>query len=305
VNVVVVGGGAMGVLFSAIMSKAGAQVSVFDVSQDVVTAINTTGVTLRRGDQEATYPVSASTTPGDVAPDLILFLVKAHHTESAARAVAPIVGDDTVIATLQNGWGNAEVIESVLGTQRMVVGVTYNSAKIEDLGVTRNTGQGPTFLGGYSRGTSEDAARFADLLTAGGAPTTVPDEIFEEIWNKLTLNTAALPPSALTDLNVAQMYASSDVMSIVDGIATETAAVARAQGIDIDSQERVEFIRDHFAKAGEGQPSMLQDARAKRKTEVEVLNGAVVRAAQEVGVPAPLNQLMVSLIHGLESGWGK
>lgn len=304
-NIVVVGGGAMGLLFSAIMSKAGAQVTVFDVSQDVVTAINTRGAKLRRGEEETTSTISASTTPGDQAPDLILFFVKAHHTESAARAIAPIVGDDTIVATLQNGWGNAEVIESVLGKQRMVVGVTYNSAKIEAHGVTRNTGQGPTFLGGYSRGTSADATMFADLLTAGGAPTTVPNQIFEEIWKKLTLNTAALPPSALTDLNVAQMYASSDVMSIVDGIAAETVAVAQAQGIDIDDKERIRFIHGHFSKAGEGQPSMLQDARAKRKTEVEVINGAVVRAAEEAGVPAPLNQLMVSLIHGLESGWSK
>jgi len=295
----------MGVLFSAIMSKAGAQVSVVDVSRDVVAAINTNGVTLLRGEEETNYSVTATTDPDALAPDLILFVVKAHHTESAARAIAPLVRSDTIIATLQNGWGNADVIESAIGEQRMVVGVTYNSAKLEGPGVSRNTGEGPTFVGGYSRGTSDDADTFADLLTRGGAETTVPDEILEEIWNKLALNTSALPTSALTDLNVEQMYASADVMAVVDGLAAETAAVAVAQGLNVDGQERIASIHDHFSKSGPGQPSMLQDVRAKRKTEVEVINGAVARAGQANGIPTPLNTLMVSLIHGLESGWSE
>ena len=99
------------------------------------------------------------------------------------------------------------------------------------------------------------------------------------------------------------MIASADVMSIVDELASETVAVAQALGLSLDRDERVTYIHEHFAAAGSGQPSMLQDARAKRKTEVEVINGAVVSAASEFGVPTPTNALMVQLVHGLESGW--
>jgi len=309
-NVVVVCGGAMGAFFSAVMNEAGADVSVIDVSDAVVDAINANGVTLKRGNSESRHQVRAYTASSlaDIAmdqPDLVLFVVKAHHTEAAARSVAPIVGDDTIVMTLQNGWGNADVIDAVLGGVKMVVGVTYNSAKVEAPGVTLNTGQGPTFVGGYGRGTSSDADQVAGLLAAGGVPTTVPDEILEEIWKKLTLNAAALAVSALTDLNVGQMYASGDVMTIVDQLASETAAVAQAQGLHTDAEERIASIHDHFSKAGSGQPSMLQDARAKRKTEVEVINGAVATYAEKLGVPAPINEAMVLLIHGLESGWSE
>jgi len=302
-KVVVVGGGAMGVFFSAIMDEAGADVSVIDVSTEVVEAINADGVALKRGDSESRHQIRAYTEATMDKPDLVLFVVKAHHTEAAARAVAPIVTDDTVVLTLQNGWGNADVIDAVLGGPRMVVGVTYNSAKVEAPGVTLNTGQGPTFVGGYGQGTSSDAERVAELLTAGGVPTTVPDEILEEIWKKLTLNTCALPVSALTDLHVGQMVASNDVMAVVDQLIEETVAVAQAQDLKVDLEERMASIHDHLERGGSGQPSMLQDARAKRKTEVEVINGAVVTSAERLGVPAPINAAMVKLIHGLESGW--
>ncbi len=302
-QVVVVGAGAMGVLFAAVMDKAGADVSVFDVSVELVDAINVDGVTLKRGESVSRHRVQAFADATMEKPDLVLFVVKAHHTEAAARAIAPIVGDNTIVLTLQNGWGNADVIDAALGGARMVVGVTYNSAKVESPGVTLNTGQGPTFLGGYGRGTASDAERVAELLTAGGVPTTVPAEILEEIWKKLTLNASALPVSALTDLHVGQMVASADVMTIVDQLITETVATARAQGINVDLDERLTSIHDHLENGGSGQPSMLQDVRAKRKTEVEVINGAVAGYAHRFSVPAPMNAAMVQLIHGLESGW--
>ncbi len=307
-KVVVVGAGAMGGFFSAIMDNAGADVSVFDVSDAVVEAINENGVTLKRAGTETKHAIRASTDPmkateNGAHPDLVVFVVKAHHTEAAALAVAPIVGSDTIVLTIQNGWGNADVLDAALGGPRMVVGVTYNSAKVEAPGVSVNTAQGATFVGRFGRGTSADARQISELFTHGGAPTDVPDEILEEIWKKLTLNAAALAPSALTNLNVGEMYASADVMSIVDELAAETAVVARAQGLNIDADERIAFIHDHFSKSGSGQPSMLQDARAKRKTEVEVINGAVAEAGERLGVPTPVNAVMVSLIHGLESGW--
>ena len=115
-NVVVVGGGAMGAYFSAIMDKAGANVSVLDVSETVVDAINTNGVTLQRDGAETHHDVQASTTATGDEADLVLFVVKAHHTQSAARGVARIVGEDPVVATLQNGWGNATVISNELST---------------------------------------------------------------------------------------------------------------------------------------------------------------------------------------------
>jgi 2-dehydropantoate 2-reductase len=130
-------------------------------------------------------------------------------------------------------------------------------------------------------------------------------EIRTEIWKKLVLNSATLPTSALTGLTAGALGLRDDVMlELVDDIARESTAVARAQGYDIDPKERVDSINGLLERAGLGKASMLQDVEAGRRTEIDVINGAVARAAGEHGVPAPLNRAMFSLVKGYERAHG-
>jgi 2-dehydropantoate 2-reductase len=124
-----------------------------------------------------------------------------------------------------------------------------------------------------------------------------------EIWKKLVLNCATLPTAALTRLSAGALAEAEEVLSLVDALAAEAVQVARAQGMEIDEDERREAIHAVLARAGAGKPSMLQDVLADRKTEIETVNGAVVAAAAEHGVAAPLNRAMVALVHGLEGSY--
>jgi 2-dehydropantoate 2-reductase len=131
----------------------------------------------------------------------------------------------------------------------------------------------------------------------------VTPHIKTEIWKKLILNAATLPTAALTGLRAGELAQPGSMLDLVDALAAEAVQVARAQGYAIDPTERIERIHTVLAGAGAGKASMLQDAEARRKTEIEVVNGAVVRAAEKMGLDVPLNRAMVALIAGLERGW--
>jgi len=163
---------------------------------------------------------------------------------------------------------------------------------------------GPTFLGPYLDGAPlERAEAVARLLSGAGIEATVTSRVKTEVWKKLILNAATLPTAALTGLCAGDLGQPGPMRDLVDALAAEAVAVAQAQGYDIDLDERLARIHAVLTGAGRGKPSMLQDAEARRKTEIEVINAAIVRTAQASGLAVPLNQAMVALIGGLERGW--
>jgi len=304
-KVVVVGAGAMGGVWAARLSAAGVEVAVVDVTSDVVAAINTHGLRVQDSDGESTVRVRATSRPEELGPaDVVFLFVKGPNTAAAAELARPLEGPDTIVVSLQNGWGNADVLARTYAPDRLVIGVSYHSATVLAPGHVAHTGKNVTFVGPYLDGAPLDhAQRVGALLTDGGIPTTVTPEVKTEIWKKLTLNTATLPTSALTGLRSGDLGEAATVMEVADALAAETVAVARALGYDIVLEERLEHIHAVLRGAGRGKGSMLQDVEAHRNTEIETINGAVVRAATEHGVDVPLNRAMLALVKGMELAW--
>jgi 2-dehydropantoate 2-reductase len=235
---------------------------------------------------------------------VVFFFVKAHHTASAAQLARPLVGSSTTVVSLQNGWGNADVLADTYSPDQIVMGVTYHSATVIAPGRVAHTGKGATYLGPYVDGSPLDrAAAVGQLLGGAGIEATVTPQVKTEVWKKLILNAATLPTAALTRLSAGDLGQPGPMLDLVDALAAEAVQVARAQGYAIDLAERTERIHAVLTGAGAGKASMLQDVEARRKTEIEVINGAVVRAAEKVGMDIPLNRAMVALIGGLERGW--
>lgn len=301
----VVGGGAMGAAFAAEATLAGEEVTIVDVATEVVEWIQGHGVTIESPDGIVRVSVPATTDPRSVGPvGLTLVFVKGHHTARAAETVATLLGPETVAVTLQNGWGNADVLASVLPAERLLMGVTYHSCSAAGPGQIRHTGRGPTVVGTYLPDTDLGRARVvAEFLSAAGWEAEVSAQVGTEIWKKLILNAATLPPAALTGLTAGAVGEGGPLLELVDTLALEAVAVAQAQGLDIDTAERLDRIHAVLAGAGSGKPSMLQDVEARRKTEIESINGAVARLGAELGVEVPLNRAMVALINGVERSW--
>ena len=304
-RVAIAGAGAMGGLWAVRLALAGVDVTVVDVSEGLIAAIAADGLVLLSGDGEETARPVATTDPAALDPvGAVFFFVKAQHTAAAAALVAPLIGDDTLLISLQNGWGNADVLAAAFPAERLVVGVTYHSATVRGPGRVAHTGRGATFLGPYLDGAALDRAlKVRDLMARGGLEASATPEVKMEVWKKLVLNAATLPTAALTGLAAGDLGQPGPMRDLVDAVAREAVAVARAQGYAIEADERIARIHAVLAGAGPGKASMLQDAEARRKTEIEVINGAVVHAANRAGIAVPHNRALVALIGGLERGW--
>jgi 2-dehydropantoate 2-reductase len=301
-RVAVVGAGAMGSIFGARFQQGGLETVLVDVAQPLVDTINANGVTVVRGDEEQVERVPATTDPASAGTqDLVVFFVKCYHTAAAAELAAPLVGPETVVASLQNGWGNGDVLARTFDPGRIAVGVTYNSGTVLELGKVAHPGVGPTYVGPFADGSADGARQVASALEAGGLEAVVVEPIRQEIWKKLILNAATLPTAALTGMNAGALTAREEMHALVSETGREAVAVARALGYDIDPEERVEYIHGLLTKAGPTKASMLQDFEAGRRTEIDVINGAVVRAGEEQGVDVPLNRAFVALVKGWES----
>ena len=301
-KIAVVGAGAMGAIFGARFAQAGHDTVLVDVVGPLVDKINADGVTVLRGDEETVTKVPATTDPTSVGPvDLVVFCVKCYHTASAAEAARPLVGTRTVVASLQNGWGNGDVLAGVFPPEQIAVGVTYNSGTVLDVGRVAHPGVGPTTIGSFTNGGGDGPERLAGALADGGLEAKVASPIRPEIWKKLILNAATLPTAALTRMTAGELTAHGDMKELVSETAREAVAVARALGYDIDEQERLDAIHGLLERAGPARGSMLQDFEAGRRTEIDVINGAVVRAADETGVPVTINRAFVALVKGWES----
>lgn len=304
-KVAIVGAGAMGGVWAARIAAGGGEVAVLDVAEPVIAAIKAEGLMVQSGETVETSRPRATCDPADIGPvDVAFVFVKAQHTASAAELARPLVGPDTTMVSMQNGWGNADVLAEVYPAERLVIGVTYHSATVQGPGRVAHTGRGPSFVGPYRDGAGlERAAVVRDILAAGGIETTLTATVKTEVWKKLILNAATLPTAALTRLRAGELGRPGPMLDLVDALAAEAVRVAQAQGYAIETGERIDRIHAVLAGAGMGKASMLQDVEAGRKTEIEVINGAVLRAAELHGIDVPLNRAMVALIGGMERGW--
>lgn len=303
-KVAVIGAGAMGGTVAAEMAAVGGhEVTVVDVDEGLVEQIRAKGATVTEGDGELTARLQATTHPVQVGPvDVVVVFVKAQHTKSAAIAIQPLLGERTVVATLQNGWGNADVLANHIAPARLVVGVTYHSCTSIGEGRMTHVGRGPTFVGPYLAGASLDSAcTVAGVLDDAGWSSQVSADVRTEIWKKLVLNAATLPTAALSRLTAGELGRPGPMLALVDALADEAVSVAQAIGLDIDAAERRERIHVVLAGAGPAKASMLQDIEAGRRTEIGTVNGAVVQMGDKHGVEVPLNRAMVALVTGLES----
>ena len=202
------GGGAMGGLFGGYLARAGEDVVLVDVSQAAVGAIDRDGLMIEEKDgSTATIRVRASSKPEEVGPvDLIVNFVKCYHTEAAIAAAKPMLGDNTAILTLQNGWGNADRIAAVAGEPRVMAGVTSHSATLLGPGRVKHSGIGMTYVGELDGAQSRRLEAAVAAFRKAGIETTPSSRIIDEIWKKLALNVCTLPTVGAAALSGARAH---------------------------------------------------------------------------------------------------
>jgi 2-dehydropantoate 2-reductase len=304
VKVCVVGCGAVGSLFAANLATLDdVEVWAYDLAQPHVDAINRDGLKLT-GAGEVLGRLRATSDPADLPQcDFGIVATKAMHTDSAIAATAHAFADGCV-ATVQNGIGNEEVLARHV--ERVIRGTTFPAGKITAPGVVQWDVKGDTTLGPFEDQPAPltEVERLADACTRCGMPTRAVQDARGPQWRKVIFNASTNPIGALTGLTHGRVCERPDLRALVSRLVDEGKAVAAAQGIVLDADP--EELIDHAAKpevAYGHKASMLQDVEARRTTEVDYLNGGIVRFGREHGVPTPLNETIWALVKGVEQSW--
>jgi 2-dehydropantoate 2-reductase len=303
-RICVVGCGAVGSLFAAnLATLEDVEVWAYDASQAHVDAINANGLRLSGAGEVLSHP-HATTDPAELPQcDFGIVATKAMHTDAAIGATAHAFAGGSV-ATVQNGIGNEEVLARHV--ERVIRGTTFPAGKILEPGHVQWDVKGDTTLGPFEPAPAAQAEieRLADACTRGGMPTTAVADARGPQWRKVIFNASTNPIGALTGLTHGRVCERPDLRALVSGLVNEGKAVAAAQGIELDSDPEV--LIDHAAKpevAYNHKASMLQDVEARRGTEIDYLNGGIVRFGREHGVPTPLNEAIWALVKGVEQSW--
>ncbi len=303
-NFAIIGGtGAMGSIFGGRLRQAGYDVTLFDVSDEAVQRIRREGLQLTdKTDKTETIEVPATTDPAEVGPtDVALVFVKCFHTESAMRMAQPFLGPNTTVLSLQNGWGNAQTIREVLGGERLMIGVNYVSGTLLEPGHVRQVGNPVAWIGRWGQPADATARNIAEALTKAGFQTTASDDVLLDVWKKLALNVVTLPTAALPGFTAEKLIAHEPMMEVMRALLRETVTVAGAENIALDYDERWAYIVNLLRNAVGARGSMLQDVQARRRTEIDVINGAIAAAGRRHGIATPVNDTMVGLMKALEA----
>jgi len=304
VRICIVGCGAVGSLFAANLALLDdVEVWAYDASAEHVEAINAHGLRLSGAGEVLSHP-RATTDPNQLpACDFGIVATKAMHTDAAIAATAHAFASGSV-ATVQNGLGNEHVLAAHV--RRVIRGTTFPAGKIVEPGHVQWDVKGDTTLGPFEDQPAELAAvqQLADACTRAGMPTQAVEDARGPQWRKVIFNASTNPIGALTGLTHGRVCERPDLRALVSGLVDEGKAVAAAQGIELDADP--EDLIDHAAKrevAYGHKASMLQDVEARRTTEIDYLNGGIVRFGREHGVPTPLNAAIWALVKGVEQSW--
>jgi 2-dehydropantoate 2-reductase len=298
-KIAVVGSGALGGFFGFTFAVQGQQVTLVDVDTEKVAAIRKSGLTVstREGEKNATIPITDRVDEvGQV--DLVFLSVKSYATHEAARSLKPLLGDQTLVMSIQNGIGNVEKIAAVTGEDRVIGGITAHSFQMLTPSHIRYVGgAGHLHIGKIEGDNTSRIHEIADILSNGGVKVEVNNDIQDYIWYKLLVNTPINAIAAITRLKNGEMGENKQVHALMRVVADEALAVAKAEKIRILMTDHpVDVCIPALMAASENKASMLQDVEAKRRTEIDAINGAIVERGEKLGIPTPVNKTLTDLV---------
>jgi 2-dehydropantoate 2-reductase len=292
-RIAVMGAGGIGCYYGGMLARAGHKVTLIGRPQHVE-AMQRAGLRFQTKERDEYLPVDASSDAAAVrGAKLILFCVKSQDTETAGKTLVPHLERETVIITLQNGVDNAERLSRLLGREVLTAAV-YAAVEMAGPGHVRHHGRGELVIG---RGAaSADVAR---ILTGAGVPVELSDNISGVMWAKLIANCAYNALSAITQRPYGRLVQGAGIPAVMRGVVDECLAVAHAAGITVPGDQH-EAVRRIALTMAEQYSSTAQDLARGKKTEIEHLNGVVVRKGEALGVATPVNRTLLALVQVLE-----
>lgn len=299
-RIAVIGPGAMGMLFGGYLSK---KCDVILVGRNPLkmSVIQKNGVVIKEKDdvENVFYPQATADTEGMSPVDLVILFVKAGESREALEKNRHLIGEDTVLMTLQNGVGHEAMLQEFAPSNQIIIGTTQQgSYKTADNAIC-HSGGGDTAIGAIV-GESQRFEYIAKVFEECGFACQIATKVKGMIWNKLMINASSSVLSGVLQTTQGYVVENEYAWDIAKKLIGEICAVANADGYYFDESEQIQRIEKHLKNAPNGYTSIYADLKEGRKTEVSVINGAVVREGYRLGIEVSTHELMVSLVRAME-----
>jgi 2-dehydropantoate 2-reductase len=299
-RIYMIGAGAMGGVYGGLLARAGYDVTLIDPREDHIRKIQSDGITIEgmRGTHVVRLPAQFDHA-GLLPADLAVIFTDSNSTRDAAKAARQLLKPDGFALTLQNGIGNVEALIAELSKERVIAGVSMNSAANPAAGRSAYTNVGMTSIGELDGRDTQRVKQVAEMLNKAEIPTEIIPDPMNWIWGKFVLNCGVNALTAITGLRSGEMVRTPEVSALQDRVIDEIMAVVERKNLKLPEMDARKKIKDH-CRIRYNKPSMMQHIEQGRRTEIDALNGALVREARALGIAAPYNEAVVAVVKGLE-----
>ena len=302
-KIVIMGTGAMGSLFGGHLALSEEEVWLVGIRKEQIDAIRSAGLIVEEKGKQQIIRVNATSNVASVGKaDLIIFFIKTYHTEKAVSDALVLQKEDTVFLTLQNCLGNEEVICKRVERKNVMLGVTNHGATLLGPGHIRHAGRGKTYIGELDGKVTDRVKQIAQVFNKAGIETEVTPTIYDLVWDKFFINIGINALTALTGLKNGQLLDYPETLKLMETLVSEAVEVARRKGIRIE-EDPIDKVKAVAQATRENRSSMGQDFDYRRETEINAINGAIVREAERLGIRVPYNQTITDLVKVIEKGF--
>ena len=305
-KIAIVGTGAMGSVYAALLASASHEVWAVDRWREHIDAIRARGLRLEGASGDRTVKLNATTDAREAGEcDLVILATKAMHVTQAAEAAKSLLGSETPVLSIQNGLGGPDSAAKILGRERVMVGVVGGfGASIKAPGHAHHNGWELVRLGEFGGPITPRLKKVEEVWSGAGFRVKVFDDIDQLVWEKLICNCAYSGPCAISERTTGEVMDDPDLSAVSAACASEAYAVARAKGVKLGFTDPVGYVRDFGSKIPHARPSVLLDLLAGRKSEIDVINGSIPRVGKDVGIDAPVNTAVTALVRAKERKLG-
>jgi 2-dehydropantoate 2-reductase len=302
-KIAIIGTGAMGSVYAGLLGDAGNEVWAIDTWREHIDAIRAKGLRVEGASGDRVVKLNATTDAREAGmADLVIIATKAMHVEAVAQSVKSLLGKDTIVLTIQNGLGSAQKVARILGTERLMIGVVGGfGASMKAPGHAHHNGWELVRLGELNGPSTARTERVAEVWRGAGFKVRTYDDMDQLVWEKLICNVTFSGTCTVLGWRIREVMADEHAWRIATGCAKEAYTVARARKVHLEFDDPVAYVHAFGSKIPDARPSVLLDHLARRRSEIDVINGAIPVTAHEVGLTAPYNEVITALVKAKEA----
>lgn len=306
-KIAVVGPGAMGCLITGFLkSRTKEEVWLLDKSEERAKHLKEEGIRMEGISGSIAVKVDATADAKDIGiADLVIICVKSYSTEDACKDSKELVGDNTYVLTLQNGIGNVQILNDHFGTEKVIAGITNHGSTLLGVGHVRHAGRGDTIIGKANGKVTSALKNISTLLAKAGFETKISKDIDSVIWSKLIINVGINALTAVTRLNNGRLTEYEEVRELLRSAVQEAVRIVKRKRIKLAYDDPIQKVESVCKATATNVSSMLQDVLNRKRTEIDFINGAIVRQGRSLGIPTPVNSVLTNLVKTIETSYDK